>query len=228
MSLKSNSHKNFSKRKSHKKREMSISKSGVLRNSPIRELNNLQIKKLFSKEKKEIKSILYDLKKIKEKGYSKRLMEPKEYCHFLNKELTHSQITQILSVLNLKFDNSMSIEELCSIIQKKAPYIMSSRTTNLLLYLFVENNLRVTFSLILMIPFIVQVAHNEENGINSTPIISIILALIGLTLSSILHTADLINYFGGSTFFLNLTLSAQHSMRHKIFRIIGQDTRYIS
>ncbi len=199
------------KKKSLKKKSMSISKSGIVRNSPIKEFNNLKLKdKLL--EKKSLMKVFDGMKELKQKGYSNRIMETQEYCRYLRTHIDNEKMDKIMDILGIKDSSLMTMEEKCQAIKEKAPYIMSPRSTNLLMYFFVDYNIRVFLATIFWLA-------SFSGGLFS------IVAKAGLYGLGILQVTDIINYYGGTTFFLRLSRSAQSTMRHKIFHVIGDDTR---
>ena len=218
MSLKNVSSKSVKKgrgggspKKSLKKKTMSISKSGIVRNSPIKEFNNLKLK-VNSVKKKSVEKLLNGLKELKEKGYSNRTMGTQEYCRYLKTHIDSRKMEKIMDLLNIK-DYGYTMEEKCKAIKEKAPYIMSPRSTNLLMYLFVDTTIIVSLGLIFGVAIQSGVAPLQITGLGGA---------LGLW---IFYLSDIINYFGGTTFFLRLSRGAKSTMRHKIFKVIGEDTR---
>ena len=227
MSLKNGSSKSIKKgrgssKKSLKKKSMSISKSGIVRNSPIKEFNNLKLKYNLI-EKKSLMKVFKGMEELKKKGYSNRIMETKEYCRYLRINIESEKMDKIMDILGIKDYSLMTMEEKCLAIKRKAPYIMSPRSTNLLMYLFIDSSIIASLLFIFFISTIFGMATTlallDLKAIGAIPGI---LGMLGVT---IFYFTNVINYFGGTTFFLKLSRGAQSTMRHKIFNIIGEDTR---
>ena len=176
---------------------MSISKSGIVRNSPI--------KKDSLVKKKSIMKLFDGLKELKEKGYSNRKMGTQEYCKFLRTNIDSKKMNKIMDILDIK-DYGLTMEE-------KAPYIMSPRSTNLLMYLFVDAQIKASLMWIFSV-----------STLSGAPLFQLF-GLGGILGMMILGATDIINYFGGTTFFLKVSRAAQHSIRHQIFKVIDDDTR---
>lgn len=191
---------------------MSISKSGIVRNSPIKEFNNLKLKDNLL-EKKSLMKLFNGMKELKQKGYSNRTMETKEYCRYLKTRIESEKMDKIMDILGIKDSSLMTMEEKCKAIKEKAPYIMSPRSTNLLMYLFVDQAIVYSLGFIFNVVYQSRVAPLQ------------IIAYGGVLGLWIFYLSDIINYFGGTTFFLRLSRGSQSTMRHKIFDVIGDDTR---
>lgn len=231
MSLKNGSSKSIKKgrgssKKSLKKKSMSISKSGIVRNSLIKEFNNLKLKYNLI-EKKSLMKVFKGMEELKKKGYSNRIMETKEYCKYLKTHIDSKKMDKIMDILGIKDYSLMTMEEKCLAIKINAPYIMSPRSTNLLMFLFIDSSITVSLFFIFFIitSFFMFWTFFLNNFNSDIPVISPIpgtLAMLGVT---IFYFTNVINYFGGTTFFLKLSRGAQSTMRHKIFNVIGEDTR---
>lgn len=185
---------------------------------------------------KKIESLIDELKELKKEKESKEILSSTEYCKYLNTHLTKAQVIKIAKVLNLKFKEGDSIDQICLQIEKEAPYIMSPRSTSLLKFLFVDHQIKTSFLLIAL--FIVTEYCYRMNSIKTndyTPIHSwlrknipsLYQNIIGISFFTIWSSIilDLVNYFGGFTFFRKLSSTAKISMRNKVFDIIGMDTR---
>lgn len=227
MSLKNGSSKSIKKgrgssKKSLKKKSMSISKSGIVRNSPVKEFNNLKLKYNLI-EKKSLMKVFKGMEELKKKGYSNRIMETKEYCRYLRINIESEKMDKIMDILGIKDYSLMTMEEKCLAIKRKAPYIMSPRSTNLLMYLFIDSPIIGSLFFIFFISTFFGMATTlallDLKAIGAIPGI---LGMLGVT---IFYFTNVINYFGGTTFFLKLSRGAQSTMRHKIFNVIGEDTR---
>ena len=231
MSLKNGSSKSIKKgrgssKKSHKKKSMSISKSGIVRNSPIKEFNNLKLKYNLI-EKKSLMKVFKGMEELKKKGYSNRIMETKEYCRYLRINIESEKMDKIMDILGIKDYSLMTMEEKCLAIKRKAPYIMSPRSTNLLMYLFIDSSIMVSLFFIFFIStYLFTFWTFFLNKLTpDIPVISPIPGILGMLGVTIFYFTNVINYFGGTTFFLKLSRGAQSTMRHKIFNVIGKDTR---
>ena len=70
--------------------------------------------------------------------------------------------------MNLKFKEGDSIDQICLQIEKKAPYIMSPRSTSLLKFLFVDHPIKTSFLLIAL--FIVTEYCYRMNSTKTRPV----------------------------------------------------------
>lgn len=154
-------------------KRISLTQTGKVKNSPIKEMNGLSLKELVKNDKKMDPKLRDDLNmitttmessEIKNQSFAK--MEQRHYCHYLKTKITKKTMKKLFDVLLLKhkYSEKMDMDELCTILSKHRPDLMRPRVLNFILALIntVFNKTAITICCITM--GIVASVYSTETG----------------------------------------------------------------
>ena len=136
MSLK----KRSSKKSSSKSiKNISITRSGKVKNSPIKSMNGLSMKELIKNDKKIDTNLMSDLKKLillseQSKEIKETKVDSKYFCNYLKTNLTREKMKTLFHVLMLskEYSDNKTMEHLCEDLRKYRPDLMRHRILNFL------------------------------------------------------------------------------------------------
>lgn len=123
-------------------KRISLTQTGKVKNSPIKEMNGLSLKELVKNDEKidsKLKSDLQQINMIMEEQrsqkYSNEKMDKDVYCLYLKKKVNRETMKKLFEVLLLKdkYSEGKNMDELCTLLSKHRPDLMRPRVLNLIL-----------------------------------------------------------------------------------------------
>ena len=123
-------------------KRISLTQTGKVKNSPIKEMNGLSLKELIKNDKKMDPKLRDDLNmitttmessEIKKQSFAK--MKQQHYCHYLKTKVNRKTMKKLFEVLLLKhkYSEEKDMDKLCTILSKHRPDLMRPRVLNLIL-----------------------------------------------------------------------------------------------
>ena len=223
------------------KKKMSINKRGIIRNSPIKQMNGISLHQLHTKipPVKVVRNFISDIEKIKDIQNEDKPMNRDDFCIYLRSHVSEEQLKKIFEILEMEFDPKKEITELCKQIEEERPQIMSPWKVNVVLilcgYSYWIINLMILFYLVKLSFKIIGSEYYSEflsKSLLGHGALQILVFSFFSTLSYLFPKRFPENLFfsnKNSVFDLKFKLafdsSFNHNLRHKVFKILGKDTR---